>query len=418
MSQVEVDKIIPQSGTTLTIGDSGDTIAIASGATVSGSISGITNLTITGDLTVDTNTLYVDSTNNIVGIGKSNPAYNLDIEGQTGSLTRLRVQNAGTIASDSSIVQIGIAGTTAESLIYFADSADNNVGMLRYDHASDYLSTHTNGSEAMRIDSSGNLLVGTTSVGFSDTGAELRATGQASLTVDGNACAYMNRLTSDGRILEFSKDGTVVGSIGVNGDRIYLINANEGIAIDDSLNEIFPCNNFGNTLDDTISLGGNGRRFKDIYLSGGAYLGGTGTANKLDDYEEGEWTPQVQDSSSNNASMGSSSQNFGDYVRVGKMVFVTARVQVASNSGLTGSNRANISGLPFTGINQRSTGAVNFTDFSLPAGASDIYLYFEPTTDKFQMYVRRTGNTSADFTVSELGTTSSSFGFSATYIIG
>ena len=38
MSQVEVDKIIPQSGTTLTIGDSGDTITIASGATLSGSL--------------------------------------------------------------------------------------------------------------------------------------------------------------------------------------------------------------------------------------------------------------------------------------------------------------------------------------------------------------------------------------------
>ena len=38
MSQVEVDKIIPQSGTTLTIGDNGDTITIASGATLSGDL--------------------------------------------------------------------------------------------------------------------------------------------------------------------------------------------------------------------------------------------------------------------------------------------------------------------------------------------------------------------------------------------
>jgi hypothetical protein len=33
MSQLEVDKVIPQSGTTLTLGESGDTITIASGAT-------------------------------------------------------------------------------------------------------------------------------------------------------------------------------------------------------------------------------------------------------------------------------------------------------------------------------------------------------------------------------------------------
>ena len=34
-------------------------------------------------------------------------------------------------------------------------------------------------------------------------------------------------------------------------------------------------------------------RFKDLYLSGGVYLGGTGAANKLDDYEEGTWTPTL-----------------------------------------------------------------------------------------------------------------------------
>jgi hypothetical protein len=34
MSQLEVDKVIPQSGTTLTLGESGDTVSVPSGATV------------------------------------------------------------------------------------------------------------------------------------------------------------------------------------------------------------------------------------------------------------------------------------------------------------------------------------------------------------------------------------------------
>jgi hypothetical protein len=37
MSQLEVDKVIPQSGTTLTLGDSADTITIPSGATLDAS---------------------------------------------------------------------------------------------------------------------------------------------------------------------------------------------------------------------------------------------------------------------------------------------------------------------------------------------------------------------------------------------
>ena len=40
-----------------------------------------------------------------------------------------------------------------------------------------------------------------------------------------------------------------------------------------------------------ITIGWSSNRFKDLYLSGGAYLGGTGSANQLDDYEEGTWTP-------------------------------------------------------------------------------------------------------------------------------
>jgi hypothetical protein len=34
MSQLEVDKVIPQSGTTLTLGESGDTVSVPSGATL------------------------------------------------------------------------------------------------------------------------------------------------------------------------------------------------------------------------------------------------------------------------------------------------------------------------------------------------------------------------------------------------
>ena len=84
MSQLEVDKIIPQSGTTLTLGDSGDTINFGSGV-----LPNFENLTVTGDLTVDTNSLKVDSTNNRVGIGTASPSVSLDVVGAitaTGTL--------------------------------------------------------------------------------------------------------------------------------------------------------------------------------------------------------------------------------------------------------------------------------------------------------------------------------------------
>ena len=52
---------------------------------------------------------------------------------------------------------------------------------------------------------------------------------------------------------------------------------------------VIPVTGTGANADGTKDLGitSSRWRFKDLYLSGGVYLGGTGAANKLDDYEEG-----------------------------------------------------------------------------------------------------------------------------------
>src|SRR5210317_921748 len=84
-SELKVNKISPESGTTLTLGDSGDTINFGSGV-----LPNFENLTVTGDLTVDTNSLKVDSTNNFVGIGTATPSVALDVVGAitaTGNIT-------------------------------------------------------------------------------------------------------------------------------------------------------------------------------------------------------------------------------------------------------------------------------------------------------------------------------------------
>ena len=54
---------------------------------------------------------------------------------------------------------------------------------------------------------------------------------------------------------------------------------------------ILPSTNAGADKDGTMNLGSSGARFESLYLSSGVYLGGTGSANKLDDYEEGTFTP-------------------------------------------------------------------------------------------------------------------------------
>ena len=46
-------------------------------------------------------------------------------------------------------------------------------------------------------------------------------------------------------------------------------------------------------IDNAIDLGSGAYRYNDLYLGGNLYIGGTGSANALDDYEEGTFTPTI-----------------------------------------------------------------------------------------------------------------------------
>jgi hypothetical protein len=64
-------------------------------ARITGAYTGITNLTMSGDLTVDTSTLKVDSSNNRVGIGTSSPGSQLTVYRTTSSTTNGALQLDG-----------------------------------------------------------------------------------------------------------------------------------------------------------------------------------------------------------------------------------------------------------------------------------------------------------------------------------
>ena len=71
-------------------------------------------------------------------------------------------------------------------------------------------------------------------------------------------------------------------------------------------------------------------------------LGGLGAANKLDDYEEGNWTPVVK----SGATVIAITMNFAKYTKIGNTVYVTAYVTRADSASLSGI--ISIYGLPFT----------------------------------------------------------------------
>ena len=89
---------------------------------------------------------------------------------------------------------------------------------------------------------------------------------------------------------------------------------------------------------------------RDRYLGGGLYVGGTGTANKLDDYEEGTWTPRLADNTTTTYS-----NQTGWYRKIGNTVYIYFSIELSNKGDISGSY-TRIAGLPFNGI----TGGARF----------------------------------------------------------
>jgi len=156
-----------------------------------------------------------------------------------------------------------------------------------------------------------------------------------------NGGITIDRKSTDGTIAEFRKDGTAVGSIGATSGNSYIVNStNGGIRLGNEYGRavLEPCNESGIPEDNLHFIGSSTNRWRDLYLSGGVYLGGTGAANHLDDYEEGTWTPTLGGNAVYDIQA-------GRYRKVGAMVFIYLEIRPTTLG--TGST-IQISGLPFS----------------------------------------------------------------------
>jgi hypothetical protein len=155
------------------------------------------------------------------------------------------VQNGSTTAAYSSI-----------------DADGRSTGFIRF---------NTNDAEAMRIDSSGNVLVGKTSSAFGTVGGEIKSNGQITATATNAAAMQMNRKSSDGTILNLAKDNSTVGRIGCNGGEIWMADDTYGGFgfSTHATSKITPCDSSGANNDNVLDLGHSDSRFDDIYATNG-----------------------------------------------------------------------------------------------------------------------------------------------------
>ena len=117
----------------------------------------------------------------------------------------------------------------SNSLIALSDASSGSKAFKYYlynDASNSYITNYaadgyshlwwTQGSQRMRLDTSGNLLIGKSTTSLNTEGHAITPT-FARFTRDANPPMQLNRLTSNGSILVFYKQGTTVGSVSVTG---------------------------------------------------------------------------------------------------------------------------------------------------------------------------------------------------------
>ena len=308
------------------------------GGTLTGDLTGTTS-TFSGDVTIadkivhsgDTNTairfpavdtvtvetngserLRVDSTGR-VGVGIASARANffnttatsqLQVEGTTGNTSAASVVRnsnddngpqfilgksngtsvgANTVVTDDALLgRISYQGADGSQLVEGArieaqvdgtPGADDMPGRLQFYTTPDGSATP---SERMRIDSSGHVTIGNTSITpwslSSGSGAVIRSEGYAGFAAS-SAAIELNRIGSNGNIANFRKDGSACGSLGVSGgssNEIYLY-ANSGKAILINNNGLLAGTSSGGGSDATTDLGQADVRWKDGYFSNTVY---------------------------------------------------------------------------------------------------------------------------------------------------
>ena len=196
-----------------------DTVSKANGGSFDSAVTMSNNLTVSGAFTsqgiddnADATAITIDSSEQ-VGIG-------------TTAMSSYYAKDLVLSAANQGGITITGATTDTGQYIMFADGtsgADRYRGYIQYAHDSNLFVIGTDGSERLRINSSGELSVGSTSATVAQSniaGAlSFRPAGQLEVSSNDTQAAFFNR-TTDGTLIQFIQGGSSEGNIGISGSTV------------------------------------------------------------------------------------------------------------------------------------------------------------------------------------------------------
>jgi len=359
MSKLEVNAIEPQSGTTITIGSSGDTVNLvgtlnSNGSPLPGDISSVVAGTglagggTTGAVTLsiadngvtlakmasgtDGNIISYDASGNPVAIATGSDGQVLTSAG-AGAQPAFETLPAGTTLSGSTNNTVAtVTGANAligESNLTFDGStlSANSAAIFNESGADVDFRVESDGNDSMLKVDAGNNRVG---IGTGTPGGDFEVKMQASVR-------FVVDDTIDNQVtLRAIQDSGNTNAMRIASDNLQFLTA----AGSTTPAERMRIESDGAVLIGTTTDGSAGAG--DLVVNGGVFLGGSAAANELDDYEEGTWTPTFE---SGGSAMSNITVSKATYTKIGRQVLISATCRYtgsSSTSQIVGYN------LPFT----------------------------------------------------------------------
>ena len=235
-----------------------------------------------------------------------------EISDQDGD-TKIQVEEGG---DDDDTIRFDIAG--AEDFVMSANKFEVQTGS----------NIDMNGTELI-LDADGDTSI----TADTDDQIDIRIAGADDFQFTANTFTVPS-----GSTLEIASGGTIANSgtaTGFGSGASAALDNLSSVAINTSL--VSDTNN-------TDDLGSSSKAWKDLYIAGNIHIGGTGSANALDDYETGTFTPVLKFGTTNNTH--ASAPTSGFYTKVGPGINFSLIARMLDTISGTGS--LSIEGLPFT----------------------------------------------------------------------